>query len=144
VTQAVTARRDGDAFQARLFWWRAARLLDQDSPIIKVGFEMGPKSFDDIWVGYDPSRSPPDQNGLPLRREHIQCKWHVTPDSYGYAHLTDPEFINANAKSLLQRARAAQLEHAPRTLASPEVVWIRSRAGCGAAVSAEVAIGPVG
>ena len=113
MTQAVTGRRDGDAFQARLFWWRAARLLDDASPIVKVGFETGPKSFDDIWVEYDPARSPPDQTGRPLLREHIQCKWHVTPDNYGYAHLIDPEFINANAKSLLQRAHAAQLSYAP-------------------------------
>ena len=31
------------------------------------------------------------------------------PDSYGYSHLIDPEFINANARSLLQRAREAQI-----------------------------------
>lgn len=37
-----------------------------------------------------------------------------TPDSYGYTHLIDPEFINANARSLLQRAREAQLAHAPQ------------------------------
>lgn len=113
MTQAVTVRRDGDTFQARLFWWHAARLLDPQSPIVRVGFETGPKSFDDIWVEYDPARSAVDQYGDPLLREHIQCKWHVSPDSYGYAHLIDPEFINANARSLLQRARDAQLAHAP-------------------------------
>jgi len=114
MTQAVTVRRDGDTFQARLFWWHAARLLDPGSPIIRVGFETGPKSFDDIWVEYDPARGAADQYGDPLRREHMQCKWHVTPDSYGYAHLIDPEFINANARSLLQRAREAQLAFAPQ------------------------------
>lgn len=113
MTQAVTARRDGDTFQARLFWWHAARLLDPESPIVRVGFETGPKSFDDIWVEYDPTRSACDQYGDPLCREHIQCKWHVTPDSYGYAHLIDPEFINANARSLLQRAYDAQVAYAP-------------------------------
>jgi hypothetical protein len=113
MTQAVTVRRDGDTFQARLFWWHAARLLDPESPIIRIGFETGPKSFDDIWVEYDPARGALDQYGDPLRREHMQCKWHVTPDSYGYAHLVDPEFINANARSLLQRAREAQLTYAP-------------------------------
>jgi len=113
MTQAVTVRRDGDTFQARLFWWHAARMLDPASPIIRVGFETGPKSFDDIWVEYDPARSPLDHMGEPLRREHIQCKWHVTPDSYGYAHLVDPAFVNANSRSLLQRARDAQLAHAP-------------------------------
>ena len=113
MTQAVTVRRDGDTFQARIFWLHAARLLDPESPIIKVGFEQGPKSFDDIWVEYDPTRSAQDQYGEPLRREHIQCKWHVAPDSYGYTHLVDPEFINANARSLLQRARDAQLAYVP-------------------------------
>jgi hypothetical protein len=113
MTQAVTVRRDGDTFQARLFWLHAARLLDPESPVTRVGFEIGPKSFDDIWVEYDPARSGLDQYGEPLRREHMQCKWHVTPDSYGYSHLVDPEFINANARSLLQRAREAQLAYAP-------------------------------
>src|SRR6516225_7978024 len=68
MTQAVTVRRDGDTFQARLFWWHAARLLDPVSPIIRVGFETGPKSFDDIWVEYDPMRSATDQYGDPLLR----------------------------------------------------------------------------
>ncbi|ETR77544.1 hypothetical protein X566_07765 [Afipia sp. P52-10] len=112
MTQAVTVRRDGDTFQARLFWWHAARLLDPESPITRVAFETGPKSFDDIWVEYDPARSALDHYGEPLLREHMQCKWHVTPDSYGYSHLVDPEFINANARSLLQRARDAQLAFA--------------------------------
>lgn len=113
MTQAVTVRRDGDTFQARHFWLHAARLLDPHSPIVRVGFETGPKSFDDIWVEYDPARSVLDHYGDPLCREHIQCKWHVTPDSYGYVHLVDPEFINANARSLLQRAREAQVAYAP-------------------------------
>jgi len=113
MTQANTARRDGDAFQARQFWRRAARLLDDNSPIRRVGFESGPKSYDDIWVEYDPVHAPLDQYGRPLLREHLQCKWHVAPDSYGYLHLVDPAFVNANARSLLQRAHRAQLDYAP-------------------------------
>ena len=113
MTQAVAVRRDGDAFQARLFWRKAARLLDPESPIVRVGFESGPKGYDDIWVAYEPSRGLSDQEGCPLFREHIQCKWHVSPDSYGHAHLVDAEFINANALSLLQRALAAQRLYAP-------------------------------
>jgi hypothetical protein len=112
MTQAVTVRRDGDSFQARMFWLKAAGLLDPAGPIAKVGFESGPGGFDDIWVEYDPPIL--DQEGKPLRREHIQCKWHVTPDSYGYMQVADPEFINANAHSLLQRALAAQQGHAPQ------------------------------
>ena len=113
MTQAVTVRRDGDAFQARCFWLKAARLLDPQSPIARVGFEIGPKAFDDIWVDYDPARAPIDHEGRPLRREHVQCKWHVTPNVFGYGQLVEPDFINANARSLLERARTAQLAHAP-------------------------------
>ena len=113
MTQAVAVRRDGDTFQARQFWLRAARLLDTRSPVGRVGFESGPKSFDDIWVEYEPGRRPSARNGTQLRREHLQCKWHVAPGTYGFADLTEPEFINANARSLLQRALEAQVEYAP-------------------------------
>lgn len=114
MTQAVAVRRDGDTFQARQFWFRAARLLDPKSPVARVGFESGPKTFDDIWVEYEEGREPCAQDGSPLRREHLQCKWHVAPGTYGYADLIEPEFINANARSLLQRAHDAQLKYAPK------------------------------
>ena len=113
MTHAVSVRRDGDTFQARQFWLRAARLLDPGSHVRRVGFENGPKSFDDIWIEYEPGRQPNAHDGAPLGREHLQCKWHVAPGTYGYAELIEPEFINANARSLLQRAHEAQLKHAP-------------------------------
>lgn len=113
MTQAVSVRREGDIFQARMFWLKAARLLDHNCPIVKVGFELGPKSFDDLWVEYDPARGLQDQHGYPFWREHIQCKWHVTPDTYDYTHLIDPQFINAEKYSLLQKARQVQLDYAP-------------------------------
>lgn len=113
MTQAVAVRRDGDAFQARVFWRKAACLLDPLSPIIRVGFESGPKGFDDVWVAYLPERAPSDQEGKPILREHIQCKWHVSMSDFGYIDLVNPEWVNANSFSLLQRAHAAQLTHAP-------------------------------
>lgn len=112
MTQANTARREGDDFQARQFWLRAARLLDVESPLLRVGFESGPRSYDDIWVEYEPGRGPRTLDGRTLCREHLQCKWHVSPGSYGYRELTDPDFINANKQSLLQRAHSAHLTHA--------------------------------
>jgi hypothetical protein len=113
MTQAVAVRRDGDAFQARLFWWYAARLLDPESRLARVGFEHGPKGFDDIWLEYEPGLGPLDQCGQAIEREHIQCKWHSTPGTYGYADLTEPAFINADSRSFLERARDAQVAHAP-------------------------------
>lgn len=107
MAKAILARRDGDTFQGRQFWRKACGLLDPESPIVRLGFESGPKGFDDIWVDYELSRGIQDQAGNSLHREHIQCKWHVTPDTFGYAELIDPEFINANAVSLLQRLHKA-------------------------------------
>ncbi|CUJ21913.1 SAVED domain-containing protein [Achromobacter dolens] len=112
MTQAVAVRRDGDAFQARIFWRKAACLLDPTSPVTVVGFESGPKGFDDVWVAYAADGAPGDHEGRPILREHIQCKWHVSINDFGYADLIDPEWINANKFSLLQRARAAQVAHA--------------------------------
>lgn len=112
MTQAVAVRRDGDAFQARIFWRKAVCLLDPTSPVVRVGFESGPKGFDDVWVEYEPERAPQDQEGQSILREHIQCKWHVTISDFSHADLADPEWINANRYSLLQRARKAQLEYA--------------------------------
>lgn len=112
MTQAVAVRRDGDAFQARIFWRKAACLLDPKSPVMQVGFESGPKGFDDVWVAFAPDRAPNDHEGRPILREHIQCKWHVSVNDFGHADLVEPEWINANRFSLLQRARAAQVAHA--------------------------------
>ena len=107
MTQAIGARRDGDAFQARTFWLKAAKLLDADGAIVRVGFESGPKGFDDLWVEYEPARSPQDQYGQPLLRERFQCKWHVGPGHFTHIDMTRPEYINASTKSLLQRAHSA-------------------------------------
>ena len=109
---ANVARRHGDDFQARLFWLKAASLLDPQSPIISVGYERGPKGFDDIHVEFDPDRARRDHEGKPIYKEHIQCKWHTTAGSFGYADLINPDFINANRFSLLQRAHDAQKNHA--------------------------------
>jgi hypothetical protein len=114
MTQAVVARKHGDDFQARLFWLHAALLLDPNGPVIRVGYETGPKAFDDVLVEYNPARAPQDHHGLPVLRDHFQCKWHVKPGEFGYADLTHPSFTNATSQSFLQRARNAQMQHAPQ------------------------------
>lgn len=107
MAQAIHARQDGDIFQARIFWLNAACLLDPESDIVKVSFEVGPKSFDDVAVEYNQEKSRHDQYGNNLLKEHIQCKWHTSNGSYGYADLAESDFINANTYSLLQRAKQA-------------------------------------
>jgi hypothetical protein len=107
MTQAVVTRRDGDVFQARMFWLHAVRLLDEQGPVVRVGFESGLKGFDDIWVEYDPARAPQDHLGNSLSVERMQCKWHATPGTFTYEDLTRPEYINATSTSMLQRALEA-------------------------------------
>jgi hypothetical protein len=107
MTQAVNARRDGDTFQARIFWLKAAKLLDDEGNVVRVGFESGPKGFDDVWVEYDQRNAPLDQYGQSLAIERLQCKWHAGLGVYTHIDLTRPEYINATTKSLLQRAYGA-------------------------------------
>jgi len=113
MAKANVARRQGDDFQARIFWLKAASLLDPKSPVIRVAFETGPKSFDDIQVDYDPNSAPKDHEGKLILREHIQCKWHTTAGNFGYQNLIAPDFINAQSYSLLKKAYDAQTQHAP-------------------------------
>ena len=57
MTQAVSVRREGDTYQARMFWRYAVQMLNPLSNIQQVGFEYGPKSFDDLWIEYIGYRS---------------------------------------------------------------------------------------
>src|SRR5712691_2455002 len=113
MTRAIVALRQGEDFQARLFWLKAAALLDPRSPVVKVAYETGPKSFDDILMEYDPSAAPIDHEGKPIYRRHMQCKWHTTAGTFGYEDSIDPAFINAERYSLLQRVHKTQTLHAP-------------------------------
>lgn len=113
MAQQIVARRQGDDFQARLFWLRAASLLDPTSPVMKVAYEKGPRGFDDIVIDYDPAAAPPDHEGRPILKKYIQCKWHVTGGTFGYLDLADHKFINAQRFSFLQRAHQAQMQYAP-------------------------------
>lgn len=113
MAQANVARRQGDDFQARIFWLNAASLLDPASPVIRVAYEFGPKAFDDILIEYDPAQAPRDHEGAPIRIEHVQCKWHTRAGTFGYQDLVEPAFINASRHSLLQRVHQAQVTYAP-------------------------------
>lgn len=108
MTQAVATVRDGHHFQARHFWLRALQLLAADSPLARVGFESGPKGYDDFWVEFKPGRGPNGTSPEPLRKKHFQCKWHVGTGGYGHADLVLPDFINAASYSILERAKNAQ------------------------------------
>lgn len=107
MTQAVNSTRRGNAFQARIFWCYAAKLLDATTAVQRVGFESGPRGFDDVWVEYADGKGPCDQFGNRLRVERFQCKWHAANGSYTHVDLTDPQYTGAPTFSLLERARDA-------------------------------------
>lgn len=107
MTLAVNTPRHGNAFQARVFWTYAARLLDPSSSVQRVGFEGGPRGFDDVWVEYARNRGPQNQFGLRLNVERYQCKWHAANGTYTHVKLTEPDYSGAEKVSLLQRARDA-------------------------------------
>ncbi len=113
MADAVVARQQGDDFQARWFWLKAANLLRPDGDIERVSFETGPKAFDDVVVEYSSARAPKDEFGRAVLRDHMQCKWHVRMGQFGYEDLADPAFSNAASLSFLNRALDAQREHAP-------------------------------
>ena len=113
MADAVIARQQGDDFQARIFWLEAANLLRDDSPVQAVMYEFGPKAFDDVVVDYAREGAPQDHFGKPIFRDHRQCKWHVRPGDFGFAEFVDPIFIGGTSMSFLQRARNAQVAHAP-------------------------------
>jgi hypothetical protein len=107
MTQAVVAIQNGFKFQARHFWLTAAALLDPGQAAVKVGFECGPKSFDDVWIEYAPGRGPRGPDRIEVRKMHYQCKWHESPGLFGHADFANPEFIGASARSFLGRAHDA-------------------------------------
>ncbi|GJL53115.1 MAG: hypothetical protein NPIRA02_02470 [Nitrospirales bacterium] len=112
MARAIVARRNGDDFQARLFWLKAASLLDPGSSIVKVAYETGPTGFDDILIEYDSNKPIHDHQGKAIYRDHLHCKWHTTAGSFGYEDLIEPSFINAERFSFLQRAYQAHTQYA--------------------------------
>jgi hypothetical protein len=104
MTGAVNTIRDGQSFQARIFWINAVKLFDIRQSVVRVGFESGPRGFDDVWVEYQKGKARQDQFGNPLLLERFQCKWHVANGTFSHLDLIRPEYIGATKKSLLQRA----------------------------------------
>lgn len=104
---AVSARIQGDDYQARWFWLRACDLLEPHTRVKKVVYEeKNLKSLDDVVVYYNDDHT--DSLGNPLHADFYQVKYHVTQaGSLTAEALTQPSFINAQAFSLLQRIHEA-------------------------------------
>jgi len=77
MAKAVSARRQGDEFQAIFFWEQLVNLLIDDR-VKKVTFESDQRIFvDDIVVEYSEPLID-DQTGRRYIVDAYQCKYHVT------------------------------------------------------------------
>ena len=103
MAKAITARRKGDEYQARVFWLKLFDLRTNDY-VKSVTLESDLASFvDDVVVSY----SEPIKDQTTGRREVLydlfQCKYHVTQNNaFTHENLIDPRFIN-NQNSMLKR-----------------------------------------
>lgn len=109
MSRSVSAIGSGLDYQARFFWWQAAcRLLDPDSPVVRVGFDVSDHpGFDDVVV----ERAAPERDGFgrEIFRDCFQVKFHVDQSGVLNAEaLTDPRAIGGVNRSLLDRLRLAR------------------------------------
>lgn len=104
----ITARLNGDDYQARHFWCHALDIIDENCGVTSVSYDCSTrKSFDDVVVTYDPPRGQAHQSQL--RKHYLQIKWQaVSNQRFGYADLVKPSFVNATSISLLHRLKDAK------------------------------------
>ena len=103
MAKQIAARRNGDAYQARVFWLKLLELRTNDY-VKSVTLESDRVSFvDDVVVSY----SEPIKDWGTRKREVVcdffQCKYHMTQNGvFTHENLIDPKFIN-NQNSMLKR-----------------------------------------
>jgi hypothetical protein len=102
MAKAISARRQGDEYQARWFWIHLLGLRINDY-VESVCLESDRISFvDDIVVKY---REPINDSitGKQISLDFYQCKYHVTQNgAFTYKNLLNPSFINCK-ESMLKR-----------------------------------------
>ncbi len=107
--KGVTARQQGDVYQARTFWLEACRLFQPHTKVERVGHEIDDvPHFDDVAVIY--SKPILDAHGEAISADYYQIRWHVDQSgSLTCDALTDPLFMSSNktSLSLLQRLHEA-------------------------------------
>ena len=80
---AVTARQQGDDYQAYHFWMLAAEMLRPTARIAEVGYEVGDyKSFDDVAVKYAQPRI--HAHGIEIDADYFQIKFSVNRSWWPY------------------------------------------------------------
>ena len=110
MARAVSARMQGDDYQARFFWLQICRLFQPHTKVSSVGYEVvEAKSFDDVVVSYAPPVN--DDRGGTVTTDYFQIKYHVSQnETIRFGSLMEPEFIGATKFSFLQRLRDAYMK----------------------------------
>ena len=110
MARAVSARMQGDDYQARFFWLQVCRLFQPHTKVASVGYEVeDAKAFDDVVVAYYPPVN--DDRGGRVTTDYFQVKFHVSQDgAIGFDSLMDPRFIGATRFSFLERLRDAYIK----------------------------------
>ena len=80
MSNAISALKKGNEYQALVFWKYAAKMLQEDSEIDKVCYEYDEvKSFDDVVICY---KKPQCFRDTQIIRDYIQIKFHVAQNSW--------------------------------------------------------------
>ena len=128
MAKSVTARRQGDEFQALFFWKQATRLLiEGGDPVQRVTFESDRRIFvDDVVVEYAALVLDP-LTGQRFATDAYQCKYHVAQGiTFTLDNLLDPAFLG-NKQSMLQRLYDAYCKYAEK--GEPTRLHVVSSAG---------------
>lgn len=101
---SVTSIKDGFIYQAFYFWKKALEMLEEDSDVESVSFELDEaKSFDDIVLEYKSEKYTSSGN---IKKRFYQVKYHERNEvTIKASDLVLPQFINATSKSFLQKAK---------------------------------------
>lgn len=102
MAKSIAARRNGDEYQARVFWLKLLELRNGDY-VESVTLESDQVSFvDDVVVSYcEPIME--RLTGKRVVRDLFQCKYHMTQGNvFTHENLIDPDFIKCR-NSMLQR-----------------------------------------
>ena len=110
MARAVSARMQGDDYQARFFWLQVCRLFQPHTKVSSVGYEAeDARAFDDVVVTYNPPVN--DDRGGMVTTDYFQVKFHVSQDGViRFDSLMDPHFIGATKVSFLERLRDAHIK----------------------------------
>ena len=102
MSNAISALKKGNEYQALVFWKYAAKMLQEDSEIDKVCYEYDEvKSFDDVVICY---KKPQCFRDTQIIRDYIQIKFHVAQTkTITWEDLLSPQFVGSTKYSFMDK-----------------------------------------